>query len=44
MPMASMALTMDGPRMEVIKMAERTAGNPNKRSEKRMMASSTHLP
>ena len=39
-----MALTMDGPKIDVIRMADRTAGKPNKRSEKRIMDSSTHLP
>jgi hypothetical protein len=44
MPMASMALTADGPMTEVIKMADSTAGKPKSRSEKRMMASSANRP
>ena len=44
MPMASMALTADGPMIEVIKMADSTAGKPKSRSEKRMMTSSASRP
>src|SRR4030043_70061 len=41
--MASMALIIDGPKVDVIRMAVNTAGNPNSRSENRMTASSTNL-